>query len=83
MPPPKPPASVMTFPPSGSNNDFIHLVRLEEVIHNVLETQEERLSAPTNAALLSRKTRFVHSARGTSRVLGVKETEGPPCGTTL
>ncbi|XP_048198621.1 transcriptional repressor p66-alpha isoform X2 [Perognathus longimembris pacificus] len=53
IPPPKPPAPEMTFLPSAANNEFIYLVGLEEVVHNLLETQAGRLSVAT--AVLSRE----------------------------
>ncbi|KAM4888084.1 transcriptional repressor p66-alpha isoform 1-T1 [Thomomys bottae] len=49
IPPPKPPAPEMTFLPSAANNEFIYLVGLEEVVHNLLETQAGRLSTATPA----------------------------------
>ncbi|XP_078412230.1 GATA zinc finger domain containing 2Ab isoform X3 [Cetorhinus maximus] len=39
IPPPKPPAPELNFLPSAANNEFIYLVGLEEVVHNLLETQ--------------------------------------------
>ncbi|NXK43257.1 P66A protein, partial [Piprites chloris] len=40
IPPPKPPAPEMNFLPSAANNEFIYLVGLEEVVQNLLETQD-------------------------------------------
>ncbi|XP_042527112.1 transcriptional repressor p66-alpha isoform X1 [Dipodomys spectabilis] len=53
IPPPKPPAPEMTFLPSAANNEFIYLVGLEEVVHNLLETQAGRL--PVATPVLSRE----------------------------
>ncbi|XP_038632266.1 GATA zinc finger domain containing 2Ab isoform X2 [Scyliorhinus canicula] len=41
IPPPKPPAPELNFLPSAANNEFIYLVGLEEVVHNLLETQDK------------------------------------------
>ncbi|XP_028857475.1 GATA zinc finger domain containing 2Ab isoform X2 [Denticeps clupeoides] len=38
IPPPKPPAPELNFLPSAANNEFIYLVGLEEVVHNLLDT---------------------------------------------
>ncbi|KAF7661906.1 hypothetical protein LDENG_00251230 [Lucifuga dentata] len=38
IPPPKPPAPEFNFLPSAANNEFIYLVGLEEVVHNLLDT---------------------------------------------
>ncbi|XP_061776198.1 transcriptional repressor p66-alpha-like isoform X2 [Nerophis ophidion] len=38
IPPPKPPAPEFNFLPSAANNEFIYLVGLEEVVHNLLDS---------------------------------------------
>lgn len=38
IPPPKPPAPDFNFLPSAANNEFIYLVGLEEVVHNLLDS---------------------------------------------
>ncbi|XP_028297698.1 transcriptional repressor p66 alpha-like isoform X3 [Gouania willdenowi] len=38
IPPPKPPSPDFNFMPSAANNEFIYLVGLEEVVHNLLDS---------------------------------------------
>lgn len=45
----------MNFLPSAANNEFVYLVCLEEVVQNLLETQEGRISATAAAAELSQE----------------------------